>query len=175
MRIQTLQPKLDTSTVAGAEARPLPAWLRRWAHWHPKRRLRRLDASSRSKLNFHFKMTFRPGCSTALMGSTSDFSAKCGDIRASARQLLKDQASREQDPPKETDGVTVAAAPEALRMSMGEIRKTKPITLCTFSRSELMSVLYIRHHAHFLCHPLCSSSDCTYEPGPIPARPSPSI
>jgi hypothetical protein len=109
------------------------------------------------------------------MASISDFSAKCGDLRASARQLLKDHASREQAAPKGDDGVTVAAAPEALRMSMGEVRKIKPITLCTFSRSELMSVLYIRHHAHFCCHPGCTNSDCTYEPGSNPARTSPSV
>ncbi len=72
------------------------------------------------------------------MASSSDFSAKCAEIRASARQIVKELAFRGEDAPSEADGMTLTAAPEILRMSMGEVRKTRPITLCTFSRSELM-------------------------------------
>lgn len=72
------------------------------------------------------------------MALNSDFAARCNALRASARQLLKDKAARPDALQQVAEGRSVTAAPSILRMSMGEVRKKKTITLCTFSRSELM-------------------------------------
>jgi hypothetical protein len=71
------------------------------------------------------------------MSQNLDFKEKCNALRAAARQLLKDCAAEPEDLRLE-EGMTVLATPAALHMSMGEVRHAKPVTLCTFSRSELM-------------------------------------
>ena len=73
----------------------------------------------------------------AEMSQNLDFYEKCNALRAAARQLLKDCAAEPEDLRLE-EGMTVSATPAALHMSMGEVRHAKPVTLCTFSRSELM-------------------------------------
>ncbi len=72
------------------------------------------------------------------MSSLSNFSATCNSLRAAARQLLKDYSSGADNTHCGPVGATVTAAPASLRMSMGEVRKSKPVTLCSFTRSELM-------------------------------------
>ena len=72
--------------------------------------------------------------------NSTEFHAKCSALRAAARKLLKDQATSTHELPcqLQADGTTINATPGTLRMSMGEVRKKKPATLCTFARSELM-------------------------------------
>ena len=73
------------------------------------------------------------------MSQNLDFFEKCNALRAAARQLLKDCAAcAEPEDLRLEEGMTVSATPAALHMSMGEVRHAKPVTLCTFSRSELM-------------------------------------
>ena len=75
----------------------------------------------------------------AAMSQNLDFFEKCNALRAAARQLLKDCAAcAEPEDLRLEEGMTVSATPAALHMSMGEVRHAKPVTLCTFSRSELM-------------------------------------
>ncbi len=76
-------------------------------------------------------------CAVA-MSQNSDFYEKCNALRAAARQLLKDCVAQPEEHLGLEEGMTVSATPAALHMSMGEVRHAKPVTLCTFSRSELM-------------------------------------
>ena len=70
----------------------------------------------------------------------SEFSAKCGALRSAAKQLRKASVAAAQADTEQhlTEGMTVMADPSSLRMSLGEARAGKAITLCTFSRSELL-------------------------------------
>jgi hypothetical protein len=72
------------------------------------------------------------------MSQNLDLYEKCNALRAAARQLLKDCAAQPEEHVLLDEGMTVSATPAALHMSMGEVRHAKPVTLCTFSRSELM-------------------------------------
>jgi hypothetical protein len=72
------------------------------------------------------------------MANHSDFLATCQSLRAAARQLQKAHSTGPDSIQCDSVGASVTAAPASLRMSMGEVRKAKPVTLCSFTRSDLM-------------------------------------
>ncbi len=95
-----------------------------------------MSHSWHSFLNAHNNSDIQVTITGMSHSSASEFHAKCNTLRAAAKQLMKELAARPQE--QLCDGATTHAPPATLRMSMGEVRKKRPVTLCTFTRSELM-------------------------------------